>query len=343
MPLIERTSFMEKTGNDTVKLALDEVKPLAEEALKRAGCNEENAAAVAECIYQAERHGAHSHGLFRMPGYLASLNSGKVNGKASPSVSNAKPAMLSVDGDGGYAPLAHQRLAKPLADMAKQQGVAICALTNTFHFAALWQEVELLANEGVAAIACTAFKPALPPAGGSKPLYGTNPIAFAWPREGAEPMVFDQASAVMARGEVMIAAREGHTLPEGVGIGPDGKPTTDPNEILKGALLPFGGYKGASIALMVELLAGALIGEQMSFEAAATDNNDGGPPRGGEFILAIAPGGTGPFKAAEQLFEQILTQDGTRLPGDGRRQKRASVAASGVEVPTALYEKITVL
>ena len=329
---------MKKLDDGKIHLDLNEVKPLAEASLKAAGCNDENAEAVAECIFQAERHGAHSHGLFRMPGYLASLNSGKVNGKASPRLNNAKPSVLSVDGDGGYAPLAHRKLAKPLADLAKSQGVAVAAVTNTFHFAALWQEVELLANEGAVALACTAFKPALPPAGGSKPLYGTNPIAFAWPRDGEEPCVFDQASAVMARGEVMIAAREGHDLPAGAGIDADGNPTTDPNEVLKGALLPFGGYKGASLAMMVELLAASLIGEQLSFEAAAQDNNDGGPPRGGEFILAIDP--MNGLASSEGLFGKILEQDGTRLPGDGRRAKRQKTLDSGVTIPEELYQKI---
>jgi len=239
-----------RTVDNKVHLELEEVKPLAFNALKRAGCNADNADAVAECIFQAERHGAHSHGLFRMPGYLASLNSGKVNGEAEPKLTTPKPGLLHVDGDAGYAPLAHHRLAKPLADMARTQGVAMAALVNTFHFAALWQEVEMLASEGVVALACTAFKPALPPAGGKKPLYGSNPVAFAWPRENAEPCVFDQASAVMARGEVMIAAREGQELPAGAGIDADGNPTTDPGEVLKGALLPFGGYKGASIAMI---------------------------------------------------------------------------------------------
>ena len=188
-------------------------------------------------------------------------------------------------------------------------------------------------------LACTSFKPALPPAGGKKPLYGTNPIAFAWPREGSEPCVFDQASAVMARGEVMIAARDGHELPAGAGIDADGNDTTDPNEVLKGALLPYGGYKGASLAMMVELLAGSLIGEQLSYEAAAQDNNDGGPPRGGEFILAIDPGNG--LASAEGLFGKILEQDGSRLPGDGRRAKREAVARDGVTIPSDLYEKIT--
>lgn len=325
--------------NGKVQLGLDEVKPLVSIALNKAGCNEANAEALAECIYQAEWHGAHSHGLFRMPGYLASLNSGKVNGNADPKLSNSRPSVLAVDGDAGYAPIAHRRLADPLAELAKSQGVAIAALTNTFHFAALWQEVEMLANRGVVAFACTAFKPALPPAGGTKPLYGTNPIAFAWPRENDEPCVFDQASAVMARGEVMIAARDGHDLPPGAGIDSDGNPTTDPSEVLKGALLPYGGYKGASIAMMVELLAASLIGEQLSFEAAVQDNNDGGPPRGGEFILALDP--SHGLASSEGLFAKVLEQEGTRLPGDGRRQKRAEIEAEGVQIPADLYEKIT--
>ena len=175
-----------------------------------------------------------------------------------------------------------------------------------------------------------------PPAGGVKPLYGTNPMAFAWPRPGGNPVVFDQASAVMARGEVMIAARDGHTLPPGAGIGPDGQPTTDPNEVLKGALLPFGGYKGASLAMMIELLAGPLLGESLSIEAAETDRPDGGPPRGGEFILAIDPTATRGDPAwvthAERLFTEIASQEGARLPGLGRAARRAKIAKQGIEI-----------
>jgi delta1-piperideine-2-carboxylate reductase len=226
-------------------ITAEDAREIARAALSAHGCDAVNAAAVADTIARAERDGAASHGLFRLPGYIASLKSGKANGASRPRIAARAPAVLHVDGDGGYAPVAHQTLAGPLVDAAKSQGVALAAVTNTHHFSALWAEVELLAEQGVAALACVSFKPALPPAGGIKPLYGTNPMAFAWPRPGQNPVVFDQASAVMARGEVMIAARDGHQLPEGAGIGPDGQPTTDPNEVLKGALLPFGGYKGA--------------------------------------------------------------------------------------------------
>ena len=296
-------------------------------ALERAGCNAANAGALADNICIAELSGAHSHGFFRLPGYFSALKSGKVNGHARPRVSRPRPGILRIDGDGGFAPTAHRVMMEPLQEAAAEQGVIIAALANIHHFSALWIEVEALVERGFVALACTSFKPAIPPAGGTKPLFGTNPIAFGVPREGVEPMVFDQASAVMARGEVMLAARAGRSLPDGTGLGPNGSPTNDPNEVLNGALLPFGGYKGASIAMMVELLAGPLVGETLSFETAEHDNNDGGPPRGGEFILAIDPassrGDNGFAKHAERLFVEMQAQERVRLPGTRRQRQRA--------------------
>jgi delta1-piperideine-2-carboxylate reductase len=334
---------MTPSGND-VCLRLDEVRDLAYSVLNRAGCDEDNADAIADTIFKAERDGAHAHGLFRLPGYVASLKSGKVDGRARPVWERIAPSVLRVDGANGYAPLALRTLRDPLVELADSQGIAAAALIRTHHFAPLWVEVEAIAERGLAALACTAYKPAIPPAGGAKPVYGTNPLAFAWPRPGGDPMVFDQASAVMSRGDVMIAARDGRPLPEGVGIDARGRPTTDAGEVLKGAILPFGGYKGAAIALMIELLVGPLIGERTSPEAKAADLEDGGPPRGGEFILAIAPsrfGNPGGWAdKAEALFKEILAQEGVRLPGDGRRARRARILKEGVTVPGDLYRTI---
>jgi delta1-piperideine-2-carboxylate reductase len=157
-------------------------------------------------------------------------------------------------------------------------------------------------------------------------------------------MVFDQASAAMARGEVMIAAREGHQLPPGVGIDAAGNPTNDPQEVLEGAMLPFGGHKGASLALMIELLVGPLIGERCSFEAAEADPKDGGPPRGGELLLAIDPARFGDAEGwrdhTERLFERLLSQEGTRLPGGRRHANRSHTRENGIAIPKALHEKI---
>ena len=328
-----------------VALTLSEVEDLARTCLLANGCDRANADAVAATVTAAERDGAKSHGLFRMPGYIASLRSGKVNGRADPKAEVIAPAVVRVDGDGGYAPLAHERSRPPLIARAREQGLAALALVRVHHFSALWVEVEALAREGLIAFACTAYTPAVAPAGARQAFFGTNPIAFGWPGGYSRPpMVFDQATAAMARGEVMIAARDGHELPPGVGLGPDGQPSQDPNEVLKGVLLPFGGYKGSAIAMMVELLCAGLIGEGFSFEAARYDNRDGGPPRGGEFMLAIDPGrfgdGDGWRGHAEEFFKELTALHGVRLPGDRRYANRARSPHDGVEIPQSLHEKI---
>lgn len=325
-------------------LSLDEIHALALSCLTAYGCEKTHAAAVADTITAAERDGAASHGLFRLPGYVATLKSGKVNANAKPSLKSLSPGVLQMNGDGGFAPYAHQLSRDAFAKCAREQGIAALAIVNTYHFSALWAEVEPLASDGLGAFAFTAFKPAIAPAGGSKPLFGTNPMAFGWPRPGNNPVVFDQASAAMARGEVMIAARDGHELPPGVGVDSDGAPTTDPDAILKGALLPFGGHKGSCLAMMVELLVAGLIGEAFSFEAAERDNNDGGPPQGGELMIAFDPSRFGDAEGwadhADQLFAQMTAQDGVRLPAARRYANREKSLRDGVTVKESLHATV---
>ena len=229
-----------------------------------------------------------------------------------------------------------------IAKTAKENGVAVLAINNSHHMAAMWPETEAVAEEGLVAFACTSYKPAVAPAGAIKPLFGTNPISFAWPRPGKTPVVFDMATASMAMGEVQVAKREGHKVPLGTGLNKDGKETTDPGEIADGGvLLPFGGYKGSSIAMMVELLAGALLGEWFSFETKEHDNNDGGPPKGGEFILAISPdkvAGSGWDKHADLFFKKMSEMDGVRLPGERRHKNRLDLGSR--QINTDLIKKI---
>ena len=313
----------------------------------RHGCDENNAGAVAGVIAAAERDGCHSHGLMRLAGYVAALDSGKVNGQAKPFVEQLAPAVVRVNGDRGFAPLALSIGREPLITSTRKNGIAAMSLVNIHHFAALWTEVEPIVEAGLCAFACTSYKPAVVPAGGSKALYGTNPIAFGWPRPSGRPMIFDQASSVMARGEVMLAAREGKALPPGVGVDADGVATTDPQAVLDGALLAFGGHKGSSLAMMVELLAGGLIGESFSFEAAERDNNDGGPPQGGEFLLAMNPGlfgdADGWAEHAERLFDKITEQPGVRLPGDRRYRHRQQSLENGIDINQDVYDKLIAL
>ena len=326
----------------TTSLSLDEIYNLAKKTLLFNGCDEENASILSNTMMRAERDGSLSHGLFRLPAYIAALKSKKVNGKARPTIQNIAPSVLKVLGNNAFAPMVLSVGLPAVIELAKKNGVAILAITNSHHMAALWPETEAIAEAGLVGFACTSYKPAVAPAGATKPLFGTNPISFAWPRPGQTPVVYDMATASMAMGEVQVAAREGHKVPLGTGLNKDGKETTNPSEIADGGvLLPFGGYKGSSIAMMVELLAGALLGEWFSFETKEHDNNDGGPPKGGEFILAMSPdkiAGPNWDKHADEFFIKMKAMDGVRLPGERRHKNRLDKGPR--QINKELVEKI---
>jgi len=310
----------------TISLSLKEIHDLAKKTLLANGCDEENANILSDTLMRAERDGSHSHGLFRLPAYVAALKSKKVNGKARPELKKISPSVIKVLGNNCLAPVVLSKGIPELVKAAKENGVAVLAINNSHHMAAMWPETEMIAEQGLVAFACTSYKPAVAPAGATKPLFGTNPISFAWPRPGKTPVVYDMATASMAMGEVQVAKREGHKVPLGTGLTKDGKDTTDPGEIADGGvLLPFGGYKGSGIAMMVELLAGALVGDNFSYETAAKDNNDGGPPSGGEFILAISPdklSGNDWDKHSNEFFDKMKSMEGVRLPGERRHKNR---------------------
>jgi delta1-piperideine-2-carboxylate reductase len=309
----------------TTNLSLKEIYSLAYQTMISNGCNEPNAQALADIIFRAERDGSHSHGLFRVPGYVKALRSGKVNGKAEPRIINKTSAIIQVDGQRCFAPLAQEIGLPILAEAASKIGIAALSLTNVHHFAALWPETEFLADRGLVGIACTAYMPTVAPAGSTEKLFGTNPLSFAWPRPGKQPVCFDMATSAMALGDLQIAARDGNLVKPGTGLDKEGNETTNPTEIISGVLLPFGGYKGSAIALMVELLAAGLTGEQFSFEAKENDNSDGGPPRGGELIIAMSPkliAGDGWEAHVESFMKRLTSLSGVRVPGERRHKNR---------------------
>lgn len=328
------------TTPPTLRIPLPDILATATRALELAGCDEANACATAQVMAAAERDGCPAHGLFRLAGYLASLRSGKADGRAMPTTEALAPAVIRIDGHGGLAPLAMSVARETIAPLARAQGIAAAAITNVHHFSALWTDIETLVEGGLAAFCFTSYLPVVAPAGAKKPFFGTNPMAFGWPRPGGA-FIFDQASAATARGDIQIAARDGVMAPPNAGIGPDGAPTRDPHAILTGAQLPFGGHKGSALALMIELLAGPLLGQPYSAEAARADNNDGGPPRGGVLLIALDParfGAPQSFSAhGEQFFAELCGLDGVRLPGNRRLEARAQSLAHGVAIDAALW------
>jgi delta1-piperideine-2-carboxylate reductase len=305
-----------------------------------AGVTAPQARAVARVIAAGERDGCKSHGIFRIEGCLRTIAAGKVVPAAEPVVLDDGSAVLRVEAGGGFSCLAFERAAPLLVERAGALGIAALVVNDCTHFSALWPEVEALAERGVAAMAMCPSYATVAVAGGDRPLLGTNPFAFGWPRPGRAPYVFDFATSVAARGELELHRRAGKPLPEGWAIDVDGAPTTDPERALAGAMLPFGGHKGSALSTMIELLAGVMIGDLTSRGALDLLGTTALAPRHGELILAFSParfaaGRDGdPFARAEILFEAILGQ-GARLPSQRRHAAREKATAAGIELTAA--------
>jgi len=282
----------------------------------------------------AQRDGAHSHGVFRMPGYVSTLASGWVDGKATPEVSDVAAGYVRVDAAGGFAQPALAAARELLVAKARNAGIAVLAIHNSHHFAALWPDVEPFADEGLVALSVVNSMTCVVPHGARQPLFGTNPIAFAAPCAGHDPIVFDMATSAMAHGDVQIAARAGQPLPEGMGVDADGQPTTDPKAILEGgALLPFGSHKGSALSMMVELLAAALTGGNFSFEFDWSNHPGAKTPWTGQLLIVIDPSKSAGQSFAERSEELVRQMHGVglkRLPGDRRHLQRARSLAEGI-------------
>ncbi|WP_312125094.1 Ldh family oxidoreductase [Brevundimonas sp.] len=329
-------------------LSVQEVYELSFKVLTAAGLAEDQATSVAKVITAGERDECRSHGLYRLPGCVQTIQSGKLNKDAKPDIKDVTPALLKADAKFGYSVLAFDQAVDALAAKAKQNGIAALAINNCFHFSALWPEIEALTQRGVAALAMTPSHAWVAPAGGKRGLLGTNPMAFGWPRPGPNPYVFDFATSAIARGDLALHDIAGKPIPEGWGVDKDGNPTTVAREALDGAMLTFGGHKGSALSTMIELMAGPLIGDLTSLQSMAFDDNQKLAPMHGELVLAFDPGllGGGDLETqsarAEQLFAAFADQ-GARLPSQRRFEARQRSLADGVRVPQSLYDRITAL
>ncbi len=334
--------------DDVVALSIDEVFALAYDVLSRAGLGHDHAEAVARVITAGERDECASHGLYRLPGCVQTIRSGKLALDVEPVIVDASPALVRVDAGHAYSVLAFERAAPLLVEKAKTAGIAALAINNCFHFSALWPEIEQLTAQGVAALAMTPSHAWVAPAGGKRGLLGTNPIAFGWPRPGPHPYVFDFATSAIARGDLALHDIAGKPIPQGWGVDAEGAPTTDARAALDGAMLTFGGHKGSALSTMIELMAGPLIGDLTSLQSMEFDAGEKLAPMHGELILAFDPGLLGGGDAAaqtaraEHLFAAFADQ-GARLPSERRFAARARSVARGVRVPRALYERIEAL
>ncbi|WP_454685376.1 Ldh family oxidoreductase [Ancylobacter moscoviensis] len=297
---------------------------VATAALVAAGAMPSVAASVAGAMLRAEAEGNAICGLYYLPVFCGHLRCGKVVAKAQPQV-QADAATIRVDARHGFAHTAIAVGLPHLAQAAHAFGVAAMTVANSYNCLALGHHVRPLAEQGLIGLCASTAPASVAPPGATRPVFGTNPIAFAVPQAGGPPIVADQSLSAVTKTEMLMRRARGEPIPLGWAQDRTGQPTTDAAEGLLGSLLPAGGRKGANVMLLVELLGAVLSGSRLSGEASMFSDDTGGPPGVGQFLIALDPSHfAGPAFAdgLDRLGAQFAAA-GLRFPG------RRSLAADG--------------
>ena len=327
-----------------VRTTFEDLAELLKTIFVVSGASEPNADILARNCAACERDGSVSHGVFRIPGYVASLKSGWVDGKACPAIEQSAPSMLRVDARNGFAQVAWAKAIPATLQMARQSGAVVVAIRDSHHFSALWPDLEPIADAGLVALSMVTGLACVAPYGGLRPVFGTNPIAFATPVAGRDPLIYDFATSAMSNGDLRLAARRDDVVPLGTGIDGMGNLTASPATILaEGALLPFGGHKGAAISMMVEILASALTGGQFSSEVDFSSHPGAETPKTGQIIIVIDPRVGSNQRFAERvrdLMENVRQAGQRRLPSDHRYEIRMRSLSEGIVLDSARFEQL---
>ena len=326
-------------------LSIDAARALVAGTLIRCNTAPENAALVADALVGAELVGQAGHGLRRLPSYGAQAASGKVDGHAVATAERTRPGVLAIDAANGFAYPALALALAALPEMARAQGIAVAGVRRSHHAGVTGLFVEELARQGLVAMMLVNTPAAIAPWGGARALYGTNPIAFAAPVPGAEPIVIDLSLSRVARGRIMAAGQKGEPIPEGWALDAGGNPTTDPAAALGGTMVPMGEAKGAALALMVELLAAGLTGANYAGDASSFFTADGPPPGTGQFLMVLDPEAMfpGALERIGALGAAVEGEADARLPGRRRQALRARISAEGIALDAALAAEIDAL
>ena len=329
-------------------LTQNEANALVQAALIKSGASHATAASVARALVLAESQGQAGHGLSRVSQYATHLKNGRANGQAVASIAQRKGAALVIDAKQGLAfPACDLAMAEGI-QIAKELGVCFVGVKNSHHAGVMVDHLRAASQAGLVGLAFANSPAAMPAAGGKHPIFGTNPIAAIFPRRAADPLMIDLSLSEVARGKVMVAAKDGKAIPLGWALDMEGNPTTDAQAALKGSMLPVGAAsssKGAMLALIIELLVTAVIGAQFGFEASSFFEDVGNQPKIGQAFLLIDPaalnGNSDSYlDRIEVLVAEMLVDEGVRLAGARRLALERKAQSEGISVPDALVQTL---
>ncbi|MFZ5642628.1 MAG: Ldh family oxidoreductase [Bacillota bacterium] len=322
------------------------------ELLMGAGVPEEDASIVADVLVDTSLEGLDTHGISRLPIYLTRIQNGRINPAPEIKTNRTAPSLAVVDGDNGLGQLVAYRSMQTAITLARETGTGAVATRHSNHYGASSYFCKMASSEGMAGIAFTNTPSGIPPWGGKKAYFGTNPIAFAFPGK-EQPVVVDMSSSTVARGNIILAAKEGKPIPEGWAIDNEGRPTTDAKAALDGAVLPMAGPKGYAMALAVEILSGILSGSAYGPRVGWIYDESTEPVDIGHFFIVIDISKIIPFQDFISRMEHMIGEikespkaqgvEEIFIPGERRTNVASKRIAEGIPVSGQLLSELNEL
>lgn len=330
-----------------------DLERLAAAILGRLGLPEGDAALTARVLVAADLEGVETHGLGRLPNYVARLRKGLVNPAPQMRLVRQKGATALLDADNAMGQVATARAMEEAIGLAREHGAGWVAVRGSNHFGAASFYCRMAAEAGMIGFALSNTPPGMAPHGGREAFLGTNPLGIGVPAGDGPPVILDMATSAVARGQILKANREGKPIPAGVAIDADGAPTTDAAAALKGALLPMAGAKGYGLALAIELLTGVLAGAGVARELPSFFDNWEQPSNVGHLVGALdvaAFADPEAFGARAGRLADDLRQvppaaghAGVRVPGEQRARTTAHRLSEGVPLADATVRQLSEL
>ncbi|MDL2211292.1 ureidoglycolate dehydrogenase [Erysipelotrichaceae bacterium OttesenSCG-928-M19] len=331
-------------SEDYVYVKEVQLRELALRKLLKAGLKNDDASEVVNHLIYADARGVHSHGVNRIRYYCKRIKAGGTNLKPKVSFKQTGPCSGLYEGDNGLGFVVVKQAMKQAIALAKENGIGVVGVKNTDHAGTMSYYLRLAAQEDLIALTMCQSDPGVVPYGGKEVYFGTNPLGYAIPQSNGEPIVFDMATSIQAWGKVANARLKNEKIPQGWAIDKEGRETTDPNQVY--AMLPMAGAKGYGLMMLIDILAGSLLG--LNFGKHVSYSNEFEKGRSlGQFILVINPNyfGNVHFKddIAQMIKElhDISPAEGfarVNVPGENSQRIYEEYQKKGIPVYKTIYD-----
>lgn len=327
-------------------VSIESIDKVTRETLGACGVSTDSVEAILETIHYANRSDIPTHGIGRLPLYVKKIKAGHFNPGDNVTTVLDSGAVAVLDAKGCFGQVAAKKAIDLALEKAEEFGIAAVGVRNSNNFGTAGYYGDYAAQHGMAAFVFANAAPAIAPTGGSRTIFGTNPLCFAFPgSDNNNPIVLDMATTVVARGKVRLAAKNEERIPMDWAIGPDGKPTDDPQEALKGSLLPIAGYKGYGLSLFVDVFAGMLTGSAYAGEVKPLSNMEAESNNGHLFVVID----TRHFMSQDELNDRVNhlyeavracgEAGAVMLPGEPGYKKMA-VQTDAVSISDKQFEEV---